>query len=59
MNVGTGVDSWSSFEPLVVGGITPFNFPFMVPLWMHAIAIPCGNCFVLKPSEKENFFYGC
>ena len=54
MNVGTGVDSWSSFEPLgVVGGITPFNFPFMVPLWMHAIAIPCGNAFVLKPSEKD------
>ncbi len=54
MNVGTGVDSWSSFEPLgVVTGITPFNFPFMVPLWMHGIAIPCGNSFVLKPSEKN------
>ena len=54
MNVGTGVDSWSSFEPLgVVCGITPFNFPFMVPLWMHGIAIPCGNAFVLKPSEKD------
>ena len=54
MNVGTGVDSWSVFQPLgVVSGITPFNFPFMVPLWMHAIAIPCGNCFVLKPSEKD------
>lgn len=53
-NVGTGVDCWSFQQPLgVVAGITPFNFPFMVPLWMHAIAIPCGNCFILKPSEKD------
>lgn len=54
LNVGTGVDSYSIFQPLgIVSGITPFNFPVMVPLWMHAIAIPCGNCFILKPSEKN------
>ena len=54
LNVGTNVDSYSMLQPLgIVSGITPFNFPVMVPLWMHAIAIPCGNCFILKPSEKN------
>jgi malonate-semialdehyde dehydrogenase (acetylating)/methylmalonate-semialdehyde dehydrogenase len=53
-NVGTGVDSWSLRLPLgVCAGITPFNFPAMVPLWMFPIAIACGNTFVLKPSEKD------
>ncbi|MGF1777622.1 CoA-acylating methylmalonate-semialdehyde dehydrogenase [Vibrio nomapromontoriensis] len=52
-NVGPGIDSWSEFAPVgVVAGITPFNFPAMVPLWMYPIAIACGNCFILKPSEK-------
>lgn len=52
-NVGTGVDSWSEFQALgVVAGITPFNFPIMVPLWMWPVAVACGNTFVLKPSEK-------
>lgn len=52
-NVGTNIDSWSEFQPLgVVVGITPFNFPAMVPLWMFPMAIVCGNCFILKPSEK-------
>ncbi len=51
--VATGVDAWSLREPLgVVAGITPFNFPVMVPLWMHPIAIATGNAFVLKPSEQ-------
>jgi malonate-semialdehyde dehydrogenase (acetylating)/methylmalonate-semialdehyde dehydrogenase len=50
----TGVDVWSIRQPLgVVAGITPFNFPVMVPLWMCANAIACGNAFVLKPSEKD------
>ncbi|KAB7622769.1 CoA-acylating methylmalonate-semialdehyde dehydrogenase [Alkalilimnicola sp. S0819] len=54
MNVGGGVDSFSLMEPLgVVAGITPFNFPAMVPMWMYPIAIACGNTFVLKPSEKD------
>src|SRR5574343_773250 len=54
MNVGTGVDSWSEYAPLgVVAGITPFNFPCMVPMWMFPIAIACGNTFVLKPSERD------
>lgn len=54
MNVGRGVDSWSELAPLgVVAGITPFNFPAMVPLWMFPIALVCGNCFVLKPSERD------
>ena len=54
MNVGSGVDSYSEFSPLgVVAGITPFNFPCMVPMWMFPIAIACGNCFVLKPSERD------
>ena len=53
-NVGTNVDSWSMRQPLgVCAGITPFNFPAMVPMWMFPIAIACGNTFVLKPSEKD------
>lgn len=53
-NVAAGVDSWSEFQPLgVVAGITPFNFPAMVPLWMYPMAIVCGNCFILKPSERD------
>jgi malonate-semialdehyde dehydrogenase (acetylating)/methylmalonate-semialdehyde dehydrogenase len=52
--VGTGVDSWSVRQPLgVVAGITPFNFPAMVPLWMFPLALACGNTFVLKPSERD------
>ncbi|WBA85668.1 CoA-acylating methylmalonate-semialdehyde dehydrogenase [Endozoicomonas sp. GU-1] len=52
-NAGPGIDSWSEFQPLgVVAGITPFNFPVMVPLWMYPMAIVCGNTFVLKPSER-------
>jgi malonate-semialdehyde dehydrogenase (acetylating) / methylmalonate-semialdehyde dehydrogenase len=52
--VSAGVDVHSVAQPLgVVAGITPFNFPAMVPLWMMANAIACGNCFVLKPSEKD------
>ncbi|MES2391236.1 MAG: aldehyde dehydrogenase family protein, partial [Acidobacteriota bacterium] len=52
--VGTGVDSWSLRQPLgVVAGITPFNFPAMVPLWMAPLAIACGNTFILKPSERD------
>jgi malonate-semialdehyde dehydrogenase (acetylating) / methylmalonate-semialdehyde dehydrogenase len=51
---GTGVDVYSIRQPLgVVAGITPFNFPVMVPLWMCANAIACGNAFILKPSEKD------
>ena len=54
VNVGRGVDSWSEMQPLgVVSGITPFNFPVMVPMWMFPIAIACGNTFILKPSEKD------
>ncbi|AKO53774.1 methylmalonate-semialdehyde dehydrogenase [Marinobacter psychrophilus] len=53
-NVGPGIDAWSEFQPLgVVAGITPFNFPAMVPLWMYPMAIVCGNCFILKPSERD------
>ena len=53
-NVGPDIDSWSEFHPLgVVVGITPFNFPAMVPLWMYPLAIVCGNTFVLKPSERD------
>lgn len=53
-NVAPAIDSWSEFQPLgVVAGITPFNFPAMVPLWMYPMAIICGNTFVLKPSEKD------
>jgi malonate-semialdehyde dehydrogenase (acetylating) / methylmalonate-semialdehyde dehydrogenase len=52
--VGAGIDSWSMRQPLgVVAGITPFNFPAMVPMWMFPIALACGNCFVLKPSERD------
>ena len=54
MNVGGGVDSWSEYAPLgVVAGITPFNFPCMVPMWMFPVAIACGNTFILKPSERD------
>ena len=53
-NVSTGVDSYSIRQPVgVVAGITPFNFPAMVPMWMFPLAIACGNAFVLKPSEKD------
>jgi len=53
-SVGGGIDSWSLRQPVgVCAGITPFNFPAMVPLWMFPIAIACGNTFVLKPSEKD------
>ncbi len=53
-NVGPNIDSWSEFQPLgVVAGITPFNFPAMVPMWMFPLAIACGNTFVLKPSERD------
>ncbi|MFQ8430764.1 CoA-acylating methylmalonate-semialdehyde dehydrogenase [Amaricoccus sp. W119] len=53
-NVGTNVDSHSMRQPLgVVAGITPFNFPCMVPMWMFPVALACGNCFVLKPSERD------
>jgi len=53
-NVGTQVDSHSLRQPLgVVAGITPFNFPAMVPMWMFPVAIACGNCFILKPSERD------
>jgi len=53
-NVGPNIDSWSEFQPLgVVAGITPFNFPAMVPMWMFPVAIACGNAFILKPSEKD------
>lgn len=53
-NVGTRVDSYSLRQPLgVVAGITPFNFPAMVPMWMFPVALAAGNCFVLKPSERD------
>jgi malonate-semialdehyde dehydrogenase (acetylating)/methylmalonate-semialdehyde dehydrogenase len=52
-NVGTNIDSYSLRQPLgVCAGITPFNFPAMVPLWMFPVAVACGNSFILKPSEK-------
>jgi malonate-semialdehyde dehydrogenase (acetylating) / methylmalonate-semialdehyde dehydrogenase len=52
--VGTGIDSWNMRQPLgVVAGITPFNFPAMVPMWMFPVAIACGNTFILKPSERD------
>jgi malonate-semialdehyde dehydrogenase (acetylating)/methylmalonate-semialdehyde dehydrogenase len=52
--VSTGVDLYSIREPLgVCAGITPFNFPIMVPMWMHPVAIACGNAFLLKPSERD------
>ncbi|SMF39224.1 malonate-semialdehyde dehydrogenase (acetylating) / methylmalonate-semialdehyde dehydrogenase [Tistlia consotensis] len=53
-NVGTGVDAYSVRQPLgVVAGITPFNFPAMVPMWMFPVALACGNAFILKPSERD------
>ena len=53
-NIGRDIDSWSMYQALgVVAGITPFNFPVMVPMWMFPIAIACGNTFILKPSEKD------
>ncbi|AOZ52091.1 CoA-acylating methylmalonate-semialdehyde dehydrogenase [Chromobacterium vaccinii] len=53
-NAGPNIDAWSDFQPLgVVAGITPFNFPAMVPLWMYPLAIACGNTFILKPSERD------
>jgi malonate-semialdehyde dehydrogenase (acetylating)/methylmalonate-semialdehyde dehydrogenase len=52
--IGRGIDSWSLRQPVgVCAGITPFNFPAMVPMWMFPIAIACGNTFILKPSEKD------
>jgi malonate-semialdehyde dehydrogenase (acetylating)/methylmalonate-semialdehyde dehydrogenase len=52
--VGSNIDSWSMRQPLgVVAGITPFNFPAMVPMWMFPVAIACGNTFILKPSERD------
>ncbi|MBB3185808.1 malonate-semialdehyde dehydrogenase (acetylating)/methylmalonate-semialdehyde dehydrogenase [Halomonas fontilapidosi] len=52
-NAGPGIDTWSNHQPLgIVAGITPFNFPAMVPLWMYPMAIACGNAFILKPSEQ-------
>ena len=53
-NISNSVDSWSEFSPLgTVLGVTPFNFPAMVPLWMFPLAIATGNSFILKPSEKD------
>jgi malonate-semialdehyde dehydrogenase (acetylating) / methylmalonate-semialdehyde dehydrogenase len=53
-NVGNNIDSWSIRQPLgITAGITPFNFPAMVPMWMFPISIACGNSFILKPSEKN------
>ncbi len=53
-NVGPSIDSYSDRQPLgVVAGITPFNFPAMVPMWMYPMAIACGNTFILKPSERD------
>ena len=52
--VSTGIDNWTLRQPLgVVAGITPFNFPVMVPMWMFPVAIAAGNCFILKPSERD------
>ncbi|MGQ0673844.1 MAG: CoA-acylating methylmalonate-semialdehyde dehydrogenase [Hyphomicrobium sp.] len=53
-NVGPDIDSWSDRQPLgVAAGITPFNFPAMVPMWMFPVAVACGNAFILKPSERD------
>jgi len=53
-NIGGGIDNWNLRQPLgVVAGITPFNFPVMVPMWMYPVALACGNTFVLKPSERD------
>ncbi len=55
--VGPGIDAFAMRQPLgVVAGITPFNFPAMIPLWMSPMAIACGNCFILKPSERDPSF---
>ncbi len=52
--IAKGIDAWSMRQPLgVVAGITPFNFPAMVPMWMYPLALACGNTFVLKPSERD------
>ena len=52
--VSTGIDNWTLRQPLgVVAGITPFNFPCMVPMWMFPVALACGNTFILKPSERD------
>jgi len=52
--IARGIDAWSLRQPLgVVAGITPFNFPVMVPMWMFPVAIACGNTFILKPSERD------
>ena len=52
--VSTGIDNWTLRQPLgVVAGVTPFNFPCMVPLWMFPVALACGNAFILKPSERD------
>ncbi|MBB2487190.1 CoA-acylating methylmalonate-semialdehyde dehydrogenase [Mitsuaria sp. WAJ17] len=52
--VSNGIDNWTMRQPLgVVAGVTPFNFPFMVPMWMAPVALACGNAFVLKPSERD------
>jgi len=54
LNVGGGIDCYSFREPVgVVAGITPFNFPVMIPLWMGVMAVACGNCFINKPSERD------
>jgi malonate-semialdehyde dehydrogenase (acetylating)/methylmalonate-semialdehyde dehydrogenase len=53
-NIGGGIDNYSLRQPLgVVAGITPFNFPCMVPCWMFPVALACGNAFILKPSERD------
>ena len=53
-NIGKGIDSWSTRQALgVCAGITPFNFPVMIALWMFPLSIACGNCFILKPSERD------
>jgi malonate-semialdehyde dehydrogenase (acetylating)/methylmalonate-semialdehyde dehydrogenase len=53
-NIGGGIDNWNLRQPLgVCAGVTPFNFPVMVPLWMIPIALVTGNCFILKPSERD------
>lgn len=53
-NAGPGIDSWSEFQAVgIVAGVTPFNFPAMVPMWMYPMAIVSGNCFILKPSERD------
>ncbi|HJW26861.1 MAG TPA: CoA-acylating methylmalonate-semialdehyde dehydrogenase [Rhodocyclaceae bacterium] len=52
--IGSGIDSWSMRQPVgVCAGITPFNFPVMVPMWMFPVALACGNTFILKPSERD------